>query len=83
MRTAVRSVLEQDDPRWRLTVVDRPGVPEWFAALGDDRVRYLRNERNVYAPKVRGRLLMGRRAAGAEPGRTGCTSRGRAGARPR
>src|SRR5437868_12007516 len=40
MRVAVRSVLERTDPRLRLTVVDDgdvPGVPEWFAALGDER----------------------------------------------
>ncbi|SDO10114.1 glycosyltransferase family 2 protein [Actinacidiphila guanduensis] len=50
MRGAVRSVLAQSDPDWRLTVVDdgrEPGVPEWFAALGDDRVRYFRNEHNL------------------------------------
>ncbi|MFI7674916.1 glycosyltransferase family 2 protein [Actinophytocola sp. NPDC049390] len=52
MRASVRSVLEQDDPRWRLTVVDDnpaddPAVAEWFAGLGDDRVRYLRNPENL------------------------------------
>ncbi len=50
MQDAVRSVLAQQDPNWRLTVVDdgaEPGVPEWFASLGDDRVRYQRNERNL------------------------------------
>jgi hypothetical protein len=50
MRQAVRSVLAQTDPDWRLTVVDdgtEPGVPEWFAGLGDPRVRYLRNARNL------------------------------------
>jgi len=50
MQDAVRSVLAQDDPDWRLTVVDdgqEAGVPEWFAELGDDRVRYFRNERNL------------------------------------
>jgi GT2 family glycosyltransferase len=50
MRAAVHSVLAQDDPRWRLTVVDDgdvSGVPEWFAGLGDDRVRYLRNATNL------------------------------------
>ncbi|WMX47113.1 glycosyltransferase family 2 protein [Streptomyces roseicoloratus] len=50
MQAAVRSVLEQSDPNWRLTVVDdgkEPGVPEWFASLGDSRVRYLRNEQNL------------------------------------
>ncbi|MGW4161080.1 glycosyltransferase family 2 protein [Streptomyces sp. NPDC004788] len=50
MQAAVRSVLEQTDKDWRLTVVDdgrEPGVPEWFASLGDDRVRYMRNEQNL------------------------------------
>ncbi|WP_194924369.1 glycosyltransferase family 2 protein [Catenulispora pinisilvae] len=50
MQTAVRSVLAQSDPDWRLTVVDdgrEPGVPAWFAALADPRVRYQRNERNL------------------------------------
>ena len=54
MQEAVRSVLAQDDPHWRLTVVDdgaEPGVPEWFLGLianrGDDKVRYLRNEQNL------------------------------------
>jgi GT2 family glycosyltransferase len=50
MRAAVQSVLAQEDPRWRLTVVDdgqAEGVPEWFAGLGDERVRYLRNDNNL------------------------------------
>src|SRR6267154_336761 len=50
MQAAVRSVMAQTDPDWRLTVVDdgrEPGVPEWFAGLGDERVRYQRNERNL------------------------------------
>lgn len=50
MQDAVRSVLAQTDPDWRLTVVDdgtEPDVPEWFAALGDPRVRYQRNARNL------------------------------------
>jgi len=50
MQIAVRSVQAQTDPDWRLTVVDDgqvPGVPEWFADLGDERVRYQRNERNL------------------------------------
>jgi GT2 family glycosyltransferase len=50
MQAAVRSVLAQSDPDWRLTVVDdgqEPGVPEWFATLGDDRVRYQRNQHNL------------------------------------
>jgi len=51
MREAVRSILAQQDPHWRLTVVDdgaAPGVPEWFAALieehGPDKIHYERNE---------------------------------------
>ncbi|GHH68358.1 hypothetical protein GCM10018781_25010 [Kitasatospora indigofera] len=50
MQAAVRSVLAQTDPDWRLTVVDdgkEPGVPEWFAELGDPRVSYRRNEQNL------------------------------------
>ncbi|OKK21012.1 glycosyl transferase family 2 [Streptomyces sp. CB00455] len=50
MQDAVRSVLAQDGDDWRLTVVDdgrEPGVPEWFEALADARVRYFRNERNL------------------------------------
>ncbi|MFB9555205.1 glycosyltransferase family 2 protein [Streptomyces roseoviridis] len=50
MQAAVRSVLEQTDENWRLTVVDdgkEEGVPEWFASLGDSRVRYQRNETNL------------------------------------
>jgi GT2 family glycosyltransferase len=50
MQAAVRSVQAQTESDWRLTVVDdgqEPGVPEWFATLGDDRVRYQRNERNL------------------------------------
>lgn len=54
MQTAVRSVLDQDDKRWRLTVVDdggpdsdAKGVPAWFDTLDDERVRYLRNPKNL------------------------------------
>ncbi|GAA2151317.1 hypothetical protein GCM10009760_46560 [Kitasatospora kazusensis] len=50
MQDAVRSVLAQDVPDFRLTVIDdgdAAEVPEWFAALDDPRVRYLRNERNL------------------------------------
>lgn len=53
MRETVRSVLAQDDPHWRLTVVDDgypdDDIPAWFESIGDDRVRYLRNERNLGA----------------------------------
>jgi GT2 family glycosyltransferase len=50
-RLAVESVLAQTDPDWRLTIVDdvypdlEPG--EWAVALGDDRIRYIRNEVNL------------------------------------
>ena len=50
MQAAVRSVLAQTDGDWRLVVVDdgkEPGVPEWFAGLGDSRVSYQRNEQNL------------------------------------
>lgn len=50
MQDAVRSVIAQTDGDFRLTVIDdgqEPGVPEWFAELGDSRVRYQRNERNL------------------------------------
>lgn len=50
LQEAVGSVLAQDDPRWRLTVVDDgddPAVPAWFDTLDDDRVRYLRNPHNL------------------------------------
>lgn len=53
MQQAVRSVLDQTYPDWILTVVDDgfpdPGIPEWFAGLGDDRVHYHRNEKNLGA----------------------------------
>ncbi|MFJ4678794.1 glycosyltransferase family 2 protein [Kitasatospora sp. NPDC088783] len=50
MQDAVRSVLAQTDPDFRLVVIDdgrEPEVPGWFARLGDDRVEYLRNEQNL------------------------------------
>ncbi|MET9252527.1 glycosyltransferase [Streptomyces sp. NPDC003717] len=50
LQAAVRSVLAQTDGDWRLSVVDdgrEEGVPEWFASLGDSRVSYRRNERNL------------------------------------
>jgi glycosyltransferase involved in cell wall biosynthesis len=50
MQAAVRSVLAQTHQDWRLTVVDDMGVEgldEWFAGLGDPRVRYERNEHNL------------------------------------
>ncbi|MCW4385019.1 glycosyltransferase [Salinibacterium sp. SYSU T00001] len=48
---AVESVLAQDDPNWRLTIVDdvypdaMPG--EWASSIEDSRVTYIRNEENL------------------------------------
>lgn len=51
LRQTVDSVLAQTDSDWRLTVIDDaypdPAVAEYFAGLGDPRVRYVRNEVNV------------------------------------
>jgi glycosyltransferase involved in cell wall biosynthesis len=55
LKETVASVRAQTDPEWRLTVVDDgypdETIPGWFAALGDDRIRYLRNETNLGANK--------------------------------
>lgn len=53
MKTAVRSVAAQDDPRWRLVVID-DAYPDaepaaWFASLSDPRITYIRNETNLGA----------------------------------
>lgn len=53
MKQTVRSVLDQTDADWRLLVVD-DGYPDdtvasWFLELGDERVTYKRNERNLGA----------------------------------
>jgi glycosyltransferase involved in cell wall biosynthesis len=48
---AVASILAQSDPDWRLTIIDdvypdrAPG--EWAKAIGDKRVRYVRNKTNL------------------------------------
>jgi glycosyltransferase involved in cell wall biosynthesis len=48
---AVESVLAQEDPAWRLTIVDDqypdPEAAEWARALSDPRVTYLRNNKNL------------------------------------
>lgn len=50
LREAVDSVLAQDDPGWRLTVVDDaypdPEAAAWVGELDDPRVAYLRHETN-------------------------------------
>ncbi|MGO4258797.1 glycosyltransferase family 2 protein [Marmoricola sp. RAF53] len=51
LQVAVRSVLDQTDPAWRLVVIDNdypdPEPGRWVQALGDSRVTYLRNEQNL------------------------------------
>lgn len=51
MKAAVRSVLKQSYPHWRLVVID-DGYPDpeperWFGEIEDDRVSYQRNEVNL------------------------------------
>ena len=47
----VESVLEQSVREWRLVILDDcypdPSVREWFAALNDPRVTYVRHEKNL------------------------------------
>lgn len=51
LERTVRSVLEQSDPAWRLTVVeDGPqgqDVAAWIEGLGDDRVSHVLNPHNL------------------------------------
>lgn len=50
-KTAVRSVLAQDDPDWKLVVIDdhypdeEPG--DWVRSIGDDRIEYIRHGTNL------------------------------------
>lgn len=50
-KAAVTSVLAQDDPRWRLVIVDDVypdlSAGEWAQSLGDERIEYHRNEVNL------------------------------------
>ncbi|MFD6697512.1 MULTISPECIES: glycosyltransferase family 2 protein [unclassified Microbacterium] len=47
----IASVLAQDDPDWRLMIIDDgyPGttIADHVASIGDERIRYRRNETNV------------------------------------
>lgn len=53
LREAVLSVVSQDDPAWRLTVIDDAAaiedgaLAEWLAGLGDARIRYLANPQRL------------------------------------
>ena len=53
MKEAVRSVLRQENPHWRLIVVDDgypdDSIPGWFESLDDSRITYERNEKNLGA----------------------------------
>jgi glycosyltransferase involved in cell wall biosynthesis len=50
-KQAVESVLAQSDPDWRLVIIDDKypdqAARTWAQSLGDDRVRYLRNDTNL------------------------------------
>ena len=51
LRPAIESVLEQQDPHWRLLVLDdaspEPGVEALVARYADSRIRYIRHRVNV------------------------------------
>jgi glycosyltransferase involved in cell wall biosynthesis len=50
VQETISSVLSQEDPAWRLTVVDDgadDALASWCAGLRESRVRYLRNPRNL------------------------------------
>jgi glycosyltransferase involved in cell wall biosynthesis len=51
MKETVNSVLAQDCPDWRLTVIDDaypdPEIGQWMAQLNDPRITYVRNESNA------------------------------------
>jgi glycosyltransferase involved in cell wall biosynthesis len=53
MKVAVRSVIDQQYPFWRLVVVDDgypdPGPARWFSTITDPRVGYQRNAANLGA----------------------------------
>jgi hypothetical protein len=53
VQATVRSVIAQDDPQWRLTIVDDSGdladdrLEAWCDGLGEPRLRYQRNPQNL------------------------------------
>jgi glycosyltransferase involved in cell wall biosynthesis len=53
VQATIRSVLAQDDPNWRLTILDDTGesaddaLADWCAGLDDKRVQYRLNPRNL------------------------------------
>lgn len=51
LRETVDSVRAQRDGDWRLTVIDDcypdESVPEYFAGIDDERITYVRNEKNL------------------------------------
>ena len=53
MKQTVQSILNQTDPNWRLVVVDDgypdDSIPGWFTSLGDLRIEYQRNVKNLGA----------------------------------
>jgi glycosyltransferase involved in cell wall biosynthesis len=53
MKQTVQSILNQTDPNWRLVVVDDgypdETLPSWFEGLGDERIQYQRNVKNLGA----------------------------------
>ncbi|ANP28468.1 hypothetical protein DAD186_19180 [Dermabacter vaginalis] len=53
MKQAVRSIIGQTNPDWRLVVVDDgypdDSIPGWFESLNDSRITYMRNEKNLGA----------------------------------
>ena len=53
MKQTVQSILNQTDTNWRLVVVDDgypdESIPGWFQSLGDTRIEYQRNTKNLGA----------------------------------
>jgi glycosyltransferase involved in cell wall biosynthesis len=53
MKKTVHSILNQNNPNWRLIVVDDgypdESIPGWFQSLSDSRIEYQRNPNNLGA----------------------------------